>query len=81
MTDKKDYPLTVITWEDSRQQEVGWQWLEDYTPKEVCKCTTVGYLIHDDDKVKVLAQSMADDDQISGVTHIPTCCVTKLTKL
>jgi hypothetical protein len=50
------------------------------------KCVSVGFLLRDDEEAKVLAPKMADVEnelniQASGITTIPTSCVTKISNL
>jgi hypothetical protein len=81
-----DCPLVIIRWEDSAQPIPRWQHLSDLSPPDVVECATVGWLLRDDDGVKVVAQSMgginADDNmQASGVMAIPTRCVISIERL
>ncbi|MGB7815633.1 MAG: hypothetical protein WBL28_04695 [Methylotenera sp.] len=78
--------LVLIEWEDSRQPIASWQRLSDFSRLEVCKCVSVGFLISDDEEQKVLASNMADIEdkdniQASGVIHIPSKCVLKITPI
>ncbi len=79
-------PLVMVEWEDSAQPISAWVHLEDYEPAGIVRCVSVGWLIKDDDEMKVVAPNMGSIDrpanlQVSGVIQIPTRCVTKLTKL
>ena len=79
-------PLVLIEWEDSRQPIAGWVRLSEFDKSEICKCVSVGFLIHDGGEQKVLAPNMADIEdkhniQTSGVIHIPTKCVLRITPL
>jgi len=70
--------LVLIEWKDSRQPTSAWQRLGEIGKREYCACVSVGFLIQDDDKVKVLAANVADiseDMQASGVITIPTDAV------
>jgi hypothetical protein len=78
--------LVMIEWVDSAQPTSSWQHLSDYKHKDAVKCVSVGFLLHDGEDVKGLAQNMGDVDkeeniQASGITHIPTCCIKKITNL
>lgn len=73
-------PLVLIEWEDSAQPIAGWQWLDSFDSFEVVRCQTVGWLIHDGDDVKAVAQNMGNlgadgGTQVSGVIRIPARCV------
>jgi hypothetical protein len=81
-----DCPLVIIRWEDSAQPIPCWQHLSDLSPPDIVECATVGWLLRDDDAVKVVAQSIgginADDNiQASGVMAIPTRCVISIEHL
>jgi hypothetical protein len=78
--------LVMIEWMDSVQPTSSWQHLSDYEPKDAIKCVSVGFLLHDGEDVKGLAQNMGDVDkeeniQASGIIHIPTCCIEKISDL
>lgn len=79
-------PLVIVRWEDSAQPVARWQHLAEMDMPEVVECATVGWLIRDDDKVKVVAQSMGgintdDNIQTSGVMAIPARCVISIERL
>ena len=80
-----DCPLVKIEWEDSRRPESHWSFLSDFTVVEAVKCVSVGWMIHDGKNIKVLAPNMGDVDdeeaQVSGVIHIPSRCILKITSL
>lgn len=79
--------LVLIEWMDSGQPIPGWQWLSDFEPRRAHKCVSVGFLLQDDEKTKVLAPNLGassgddDWDQASGLLTIPTTAVTKLERL
>jgi hypothetical protein len=73
-------PLVIVRWEDSAQPIERWQHLSELVLPDIVECATVGWLIRDDDKVKVVAQSFGginaeDNMQASGVMAIPARCV------
>lgn len=79
-------PLVLIRWEDSAQPVPRWQHLSELSLPDVVECATVGWLIGDNDRVKVVAQSIgginADDNvQASGVMAIPARCVISIEPL
>lgn len=84
---KTDVRLVIVTWLDSRQAAGDWCWLNEAVPQSPVHCASVGWLIQDDEHVKVLCQSMGDiesdggDIQAAGVKTIPTCCVLKINEL
>lgn len=78
--------LVMIEWLDSARPISQWQHLSDYQCRDVIKCVSVGFLVHDGDRVKGLAPNMGDVDdeeniQACGIIHIPTCSITKITAL
>ena len=78
--------LVMIDWIDSARPISEWQYLSDYKPFTPIKCTSVGFLVHDTKEVKALAPNVGDLDnkdtvQASGIIHIPTCSISKITKL
>lgn len=80
------FPLVMIDWVDSRQPVSTWRWLSSCEFQGVVKCQSVGWLIKDDNNIKVLAQNLGDleggdDMQVSGTIEIPTACVTGIKNL
>jgi hypothetical protein len=79
--------LVLIEWVDSGQPIPGWQWLSDLDPRRAHKCVSVGFLVQDDEKTKVLAPNLGasngddDWDQASGLFTIPTVSITKIERL
>ena len=78
--------LVLVEWMDSRRPESAWQHLVNAQDWSACRCTSVGFLIADDDAVKVLAPNMADMDdasnvQLSGAIVIPSSCVLSVKRL
>lgn len=78
--------LVLVEWMDSRRPAAAWQHLADAQAWSACRCSSVGFLIADDDDVKVLAPNMADMDdasniQLSGAIVIPTSCVLSMERL
>ena len=76
--------LVLVEWVDSRQPTSSWAFLKDAAEMPACKCCSVGFLIRDDAKVKVLAPNVADIDsdmQATGVITIPTAAVTAMKRL
>jgi len=79
--------LVLIEWVDSGQPVPGWQWLGDLQPRQALRCVSVGFLVQDDEKTKVLAPNLGvsggdeDWDRASGLMTIPTVAITKLERL
>jgi hypothetical protein len=64
----------------------GWMPLADFDPGEICKYTSVGWLLHNGEDVKVLAPNMGSvasehDVQASGIIQIPSACVTRIVEI
>jgi len=85
-------PLVRIEWLDSRQPIASWKFLSDYrdNPAQPLKCVSVGWMIRDDDDLKVLAPNFGGVEneidpertlQACGVIQIPTCCVVRISSL
>ncbi len=74
--------LVLIEWEDSAQPVPSWQWLSAYEEPYIVKCRSVGWLIHDGERVKALAPNLGtlddEDAQVSGVIRIPAKAVTAI---
>ena len=79
-------PLVMIEWEDSAQPSPNWRHLQDAGTPTPIVCRSVGWLIVDTARVKVIAPNMgAIDDptsiQMSGTITIPTRCVRRTVRL
>ena len=69
-------PLVMIEWEDSAQPISSWSYLSSFAAPGTVRCASVGWLIHDDEQMKVVAPNLGalDDEnsvQVSGVIQIP----------
>ena len=78
--------LVMIEWVDAVQPIPAWKFLEDLGTPRSTRCASVGWLVHDDEHVKVLAPNLAglnedDASQISGTIRIPACSVVKISRL
>ena len=83
---RKDCPLVIIRWQDSAQPLPSWQYLSALPRTQPIECATVGWLLKDDDDIKVICQSVGDLDnpknaQASGIMTIPARCVLSIEKL
>ena len=79
-------PLVIIRWQDSAQPIPAWKHLSQLPATRAIECATVGWLLKDDNDVKVLCQSVGDLDspqnaQASGIMTIPTRCVISIERL
>src|SRR4051812_40876859 len=81
----KRCPLMLIEWEDSRQPASGWSYLSNLGEPSIVRCVSVGWLVHNGTKVKMLAPNLGDLDddnvQASGVIRIPARSVIRMTAL
>lgn len=82
-------PLVRVEWLDSSQPVASWKFLSDYrdNPSSPLKCVSVGWMIRDDDDLKVLVANFGGVEnerdpertlQACGVIQIPTCCVVRI---
>jgi hypothetical protein len=84
---KRKCPLVLIEWEDSMRPKPAWQHLHDMRePPEPARMASVGWLLHDTKRVKVLAPNMGslnneDNLQACGMIEIPTRAVIRVHKL
>ena len=77
---RKNCPLVIIRWQDSAQPVSSWQYLSALPRTRPIECATVGWLLTDDEDIKVICQSVGDLDnpknaQASGIMTIPARCV------
>jgi hypothetical protein len=82
----KHCPLVIIRWQDSAQPIAAWRHLSHLPRTRAIECATVGWLLKDNDDVKVLCQSVGDLDdphnaQASGIMTIPARCVISIERL
>ena len=78
--------LVMIEWEDSVQPSSEWQFLAQIGEQEAVICRSVGWLIKDTARVKVLAPNFgglqdAGNLQVSGRIVIPTSAVRRTVRL
>jgi hypothetical protein len=83
---RNDCPLVIIRWQDSAQPLPSWQYLSALPRTRPIECATVGWLLKDDDEIKVICQSVGNLDnpnsaQASGIMTIPARCVLSIEKL
>jgi len=79
-------PLVLIEWEDSVQPSSDWRFLAQIGEQEAVICRSVGWLIKDTNRVKVLAPNFgglqdATQLQVSGQIVIPASAVRKTVRL
>ncbi len=79
-------PLLLVEWVDSAQPLPSWRHLDDLPPLEILECVSVGWLVGQTDKVKMLAPNLGDvrsdgNRQASGFIRIPVAAITKEVRL
>lgn len=75
-----DYPLVLVEWEDSSQPASRWYQLDEIIDAAAAVCRTVGFLMRDDDQVKVIAHSVAAHFA-TGIIRIPSRAVVRVVRL
>lgn len=73
--------LVLIEWKDSRRVVDGWTGLTEIGKQTYCDCVSVGFLIQDDENVKVLVANVADMEvnmQATAGIVIPTVAITAI---
>jgi hypothetical protein len=83
---RRDCPLVIIRWQDSAQPLPSWQYLSALPQTRAIECATVGWLLKDDDDLKVICQSVGDfgspkNAQASGIMTIPARCILSIERL
>ena len=72
------WKMIFVEFVDSRQSNGAWQYIEDMDIQGAVPCQAVGWLVHEDEDVTMLAQSIGDvkagsaPEQMAGVLYIPT---------
>lgn len=79
-------PLVIIRWQDSRQPCGHWRFLSALPETSPVEVATVGWLLKDNDDIKVVCQNIGDlahpeKAQASGIMTIPTRCVLSIERL
>lgn len=79
------YPIVLIEWQDSAFLPAKWHWEDQIEEQGISRCVSVGFLIRNTKKEKLIATSVGGltdaDRQLSGIIAIPTCCVIKMKKI
>ncbi len=84
---KNKCPLVMLEWEDSARPSPAWVHVQDIEQRpSIILCRSVGWLLVDNESVKVLAPNMGHTDdlenlQASGLITIPTRSVVKVHEL
>lgn len=81
-----DKKLVLIEWVDSAQPLPGWRYLEDAPSPEAIRCFSVGWLVSENERAKVLVPNIGDLDsggsaQGSGFIRIPVASVIRQVEL
>lgn len=76
------YPKVEVSWKDHFHASPGtWIGLDSVDKLTPCLVKSTGYLVHKDKEVLVLAQSLTEHGDASGVFVILRSCVTKMKRL
>jgi hypothetical protein len=77
--------LVIVEWQDSRQPDRGWQWLDERDDPKAVKCLTVGWLLRETEDAILVAQNLGDvtdgRTQFSGGTEIARRQIVQLKEL
>ena len=65
-----DLDPVVVEWLDAVQGNPGWEEIATMGPLEVLRCTTVGFVLSEDDEAIVVAETVAEED-VQGRIVIP----------
>ena len=74
------YPLVLVEWLDSSRVGEGWVDLADIAEPNPSKCVSIGFLVRENEKGKVLVPTVADvEHEQNRHTHggimIPACSI------
>ena len=77
-----EHEIVMVEWLDSRGVSTEWEsvkHIKDDKPS-ICHATSVGFVVHKDEKIICIAGHMADpeDPQYTGIMTIPMCSVIKI---
>lgn len=71
--------IAFVRWVDSSQTEPGWTAIDSDWKDDPLECHSVGYVVHKNDKILVMANSRnTDNDDVEGIYSIPTCAVLEM---
>jgi hypothetical protein len=72
--------LVLIEWLDSKGGTCEWEFIDSLEPLEPITCTSVGFMIEDNEKYKTIAPTIGGD-QVLGRITIPSCSLKKMETL
>lgn len=80
-----NYKLVLIEWEDSQLGYQGWKFINEQ-PKDIPTFISVGFLVHEDEKCKILYPHIKATNDIeelsgSGDIKIPTSAIITIKEL
>lgn len=83
---KKSPKLVLIEWVDSARPVSDWKFLDDPPALESIQCVSVGWLIRENKRTKMLVPNIGDiksggSSQGSGFIRIPVASVTRQVEL
>jgi hypothetical protein len=76
----------MVEWLDSAQPLPAWRFLDDLPPLEAVRCFSVGWLVAENKRVKVLVPNIGDVEsggsaQGSGFIRIPVASIVRQVRL
>lgn len=78
----KKYDLICVRWEDSRQPQAPWVWVDEYEAQSSSKNVTVGWLLERNSDCVVVAQSLGDAEEVQkqagGITTISARAIVRI---
>jgi hypothetical protein len=84
MSKDSDYRLVLIEWEDSHGCSSDWAYIAGSKARVVI-CQSVGWLIHDDERCKLLVPHLTQSEHVKkqgcGDMTIPTAAVLRMVDL
>lgn len=78
------FPLVLVEWEDSSQPTSRWYQIAEIVEGAPTVCRTVGFLMRDDARVKVIAHTVNGEGQANhttGIIRIPSRAVIRIDHL
>ena len=81
-----NFRLVLVEWEDSSQPLPSWHHLDSLPDQKIVDCVSVGWLIADNQDVKMIAPNFgdvnsSDNKQASGIINIPVRSIKRISPL
>jgi len=72
--------FVLIEWLDSRGVTFEWEYIDEVKPLKPCKCSSVGFLLEDNEDYKTIVQTISED-QLIGRMSIPTRSIIRIKEI